>query len=142
MFINCSECNSKYIINSADLKPNGRMVQCAVCGHQWFQDLKKEEIQNLEEIIAEFDSKNNNKEHVPNLPSTVIQKKKVSTLNSFLVIIFVFLLFFAFWLLKSYGINIFVLINFYIIEFYFNLKLIITDIAKIIHQTINWLVTN
>ena len=38
MFIKCSSCNSKYLINSADIKPNGRMVECGICSHQWYQD--------------------------------------------------------------------------------------------------------
>ena len=43
MFIVCSKCDFKYLINSADLKPNGRMVECANCHHQWFQDPDKNE---------------------------------------------------------------------------------------------------
>ena len=38
MFIQCSACNSKYLVNSADLKPEGRMVECASCSHQWLQE--------------------------------------------------------------------------------------------------------
>ena len=38
MFIVCSNCEFKYLVNSADLKPNGRMVECANCNHQWFQE--------------------------------------------------------------------------------------------------------
>ena len=37
MLITCSSCNSKYLVNSADLKPNGRIVRCAKCGFDWFQ---------------------------------------------------------------------------------------------------------
>jgi len=45
MFIQCSDCDYKYLVNSADLKPDGRMVQCANCNHRWFQEpLKGEEI--------------------------------------------------------------------------------------------------
>ena len=43
MFIVCSKCDFKYLINSADLKPNGRIVECANCHHQWFQDPDKNE---------------------------------------------------------------------------------------------------
>ena len=43
MLIRCSACNSKYLVNSADLKPDGRMVECASCGHQWYQELSTEE---------------------------------------------------------------------------------------------------
>ena len=45
MLLTCSSCNSKYLVNSADLKPDGKNVKCAVCGHKWFQnpDLDSEE---------------------------------------------------------------------------------------------------
>ena len=44
MFIVCSNCEFKYLVNSADLKPNGRMVECANCNHQWFQELDDTDI--------------------------------------------------------------------------------------------------
>ena len=37
MLITCSSCNSKYLVNSADLKPNGRAVRCVKCGFDWYQ---------------------------------------------------------------------------------------------------------
>ena len=96
MFIVCSNCEFKYLVNSADLKPNGRMVECANCNHQWFQELddiditssvpstKKEELdQNL---------KNNKQKEklekgsVRNLPSTVVRQEKPSVINSTIVI--------------------------------------------------------
>ena len=43
MLIRCSSCNSKYLVNSADLKPEGRMVECASCSHQWHQEPSIEE---------------------------------------------------------------------------------------------------
>ena len=45
MFIQCSDCDYKYIVNSADLKPDGRMVECANCNHRWYQEpLQAEEL--------------------------------------------------------------------------------------------------
>ena len=44
---------------------------------------------------------------------------------------------FIFWAFKSYGTNIFVLVKFYVNEFFFNLRLIIDDLAKIIYQILN-----
>ena len=43
MFIQCSDCSYKYLVNSADLKPDGRMVECANCNHRWFQESLREE---------------------------------------------------------------------------------------------------
>ena len=143
MFIVCSNCEFKYLVNSADLKPNGRMVECANCNHQWFQELddtditssvpstKKEELdQNL---------KNNNqkekleKDPVRNLPSTVVRQEKPSVINSTIVIALAIVI----WIYRSYGVNTFIIIDFYIREFFFNLNLIISDLAKIIHNTLN-----
>ena len=150
MFIECSDCNSKYLVNSADLKPNGRMVECANCSHQWFQETREEDEvlfqsvpssrfnENIKTKDTNFnDFKKNTSAEIKNLPSTVVNPEKVSTLNSILVVLVLFLTIFIFWLVRSYGINMFVLINFYIHEFFFNLRLIINDIAMIIHQSLN-----
>ena len=147
MFIVCSNCEFKYLVNSADLKPNGRMVECANCNHQWFQELddtdittsvpstKKEELdQNI---------KNNNqkekleKDPVRNLPSTVVRQEKPSVINSTIVISLAIVVILAIWIYRSYGVNTFIIIDFYIREFFFNLNLIISDLAKIIHNTLN-----
>ena len=149
MLIHCSACNSKYLVNSADLKPDGRMVKCASCSHQWYQEPSKEEEilfssvpsskdnQKQTQNTKDIDVAENQVNEIKNLPSTVIVEQKVSLINSFLVIIVLISFITVFFLLRSYGVNIFVLINFYIYEFYFNLKLIIADISKIIHQVIN-----
>ena len=147
MLIQCSSCNSKYLVNSADLKPNGRMVECANCTHQWYQDLNIDadlEITSILNTEENEKKEKNNKESktknindIKNLPSTFVKEKKVSVLNSLLVILFLILIFLSFWFLRKYGANLFVLINFYINEFFFNLKLIISDISKIIYQIMN-----
>ena len=150
MFIQCSVCDYKYIVNSADLKPNGRMVECANCNHRWFQEpLKEEDLlsssvpktpteksHNHEEAKQNEETKSQSTE-IKNLPSTVVREQKVSYVNTFLIIFFLVFIFFLFWTLKSYGTNIFVLITFYISEFFFNLKLIINDLAKIVYQILN-----
>ena len=139
MLVSCSSCNSKYLVNSADLKPDGRTVQCAKCGHNWFQTAKIED----EEILStsapssekKIDRSNNNL--TTNLPSTYVEEKKSSILNSILVTIVVIIVIIFFWFLNNNGINFFVLINFYLKEFYFNLNMIINDLTKIIHQLLN-----
>ena len=146
MFIECSNCEFKYLVNSADLKPNGRMVECANCSHQWFQELndietftaapssRKENIHNIEKV----DKKNKNKnEIVKNLPSTIVRKEKPSVINSIIVVILIAFIFLGIWILKSFEINTLVLIDFYIKEFFFNLNLIISDLARIIYNILN-----
>ena len=147
MFIECSDCNYKYLVNSADLKPDGRIVECANCGNQWFQELSEAEKLlfpseaplNSNDGLEKYKEKkeNNSKEEIKNLPSTIVNEKKFSMFNSILAVIFLFILIVGFWFFRSYGINIFVLINFYINEFFFNFKLIVDDIAKIIYQIVN-----
>ena len=150
MFIQCSECDYKYIVNSADLKPDGRMVECANCNHRWYQEpLQAEELLSSSVPKASSEDSNANEENnkneekhiltkeIKNLPSTVVREKKVSLLNTFLVIFMLVFLFFTFWAFRSYGTNIFVLVKFYINEFFFNLRLIIDDLAKIIYQILN-----
>ena len=150
MFIQCSDCDYKYIVNSADLKPDGRMVECANCNHRWFQETLKDE--NLlssslskapkEKYLDKKEEKQNVENHflpdqIKNLPSTIVKEKKVSLVNTFLVILFLVFLIFLFLTFRSYGTNIFVLVNFYINEFFFNLKLIIDDLVKIVYKILN-----
>ena len=146
MFIECSNCEFKYLVNSADLKPNGRMVECANCNHQWFQQFNDTDKQsavpsskkeNLK-IEENFDEKSMNKnELVKNLPSTVVRQEKPSILNSTIVVTSIIFIFLGIWISKSFEINSLVLINFYIKEFLFNLNLIISDLGKIIYNTLN-----
>ena len=138
MLVSCSSCNSKYLVNSADLKPDGRTVQCAKCGHNWFQTAKIED----EEILgssAPSSQKNINKNHnlTTNLPSKYVKEKKPSILNSLLVVIVLVSILVSFWFLKNNGFNFFVLIKFFLQEFYFNLNMIINDLTKAIHHFLN-----
>ena len=147
MFIVCSNCEFKYLVNSADLKPNGRMVECANCNHQWFQELDDTDITSSvpstkkEELDQNI--KNNNqkekleKDPVRNLPSTVVRQEKPSVINSTIVITLAIVVILAIWIYRSYGVNTFIIIDFYIREFFFNLNMIISDLAKIIHNTLN-----
>ena len=147
MFIVCSNCEFKYLVNSADLKPNGRMVECANCSHQWFQELNDED--NTSSVPSskkeEFDQDFKNykqkekleKGPVRNLPSTIVRQEKPSIVNSIIVIALAILVILAIWIYRSYGVNTFIIIDFYIKEFFFNLNLIISDLAKIIHNILN-----
>ena len=142
MLISCNSCNSKYLVNSAELKPDGRNVQCANCGNQWFQESQvfDDNVKdNLNSEVNEGDSlkQEKNKTSISNLPSTYVQEPKVSILNSILLVLFVILLIILYWFFQNSNINSLVLIQFYINEFFFNLNMIINDIAKIIHQLIN-----
>ena len=142
MLISCNSCNSKYLVNSAELKPDGRNVQCANCGNQWFQESQVFDDNIKEDLIPEINDEGSlkqekNKTSISNLPSTYVQEPKVSILNSILLVLFVILLIIFYWFFQKSNINSLVLIQFYINEFFFNLNMIINDIAKIIHQLIN-----
>tara|TARA_Y100001936_G_C15856635_1_gene550176 strand:- start:395 stop:835 length:441 start_codon:yes stop_codon:yes gene_type:complete len=146
MFIECSNCEFKYLVNSADLKPKGRMVECANCNHQWFQELKDveilsavppstKEVSDNKEALDE--KKNNINEIIKNLPSTVVKQEKPSILNSVLAVIFITFIFIGVWISRSLEFNTLVLIEFYIKEFFFNINLIISDLAQIIYNILN-----
>ena len=142
MLISCNSCNSKYLVNSAELKPDGRNVQCANCGNQWFQESQVFDDNVKDNLTSEVNDGNflkqeKNKTSISNLPSTYVQEPKVSILNSILLVLFVILLIIFYWFFQKSNINSLVLIQFYINEFFFNLNMIINDIAKIIHQLIN-----
>ena len=139
MLLSCSSCNSKYLVNSADLKPDGRTVQCAKCGHNWFQTVKIEDQEILGTSAPSFEKNidKSNKNLTTNLPSTYVKEKKFSILNSALVLIVLFVIITGFWFLKNSGLNFFVLINFFLQEFYFNLNMIINDLTKTIHHLLN-----
>ena len=146
MLITCSSCNSKYLVNSADLKPNGRMVRCAKCGFDWFQspDFLEEKKESLSSSVSDISEKyvnekidNKSDSAVSNLPSTYVMNKKPSVTNTLLLIfVFVFVVIF-FWIIKNEKENVIALTDFYIHEFYFNLKLIIKDFTKIVHRILN-----
>ena len=142
MLISCNSCNSKYLVNSAELKPDGRNVQCANCGNQWFQESQVFDDNVKDNLTSEVNDEDSlkqekNKTSISNLPSTYVQEPKVSILNSILLVLFVILLIIFYWFFQKSNINSLVLIQFYINEFFFNLNMIINDIAKIIHQLIN-----
>ena len=135
--IACNSCKSKYLVNSADLKPNGRYVQCTKCGNQWFQesllDIEEKDLDSSVPPSGDFEPKINQ----TNLPSTYVKEQKVSILNSILAVLALIFLFITIWLIKNLEINSLVLFNYYINEFYFNLKLIVSDLMNIFYQIIN-----
>jgi predicted Zn finger-like uncharacterized protein len=149
MLLACSSCNSKYLVNSADFKPDGRTVKCVRCNHEWFQEPNFIE-ENFFESNAPSTFKEENNQlkqeetYTSNLPSTYIKEKDPSLFNSILAVLLVVTSIVVFQFIKSEGNTIITLSNFYIQEFFFNLKLIINDLkliindlVKLIHQITN-----
>ena len=143
MLITCSSCNSKYLVNSADLKPSGRAVQCAKCGFNWFQSsdfLKEDKDPPNSSAHYSFDKYTNEKTDndkelaVSNLPTTYVKDQKPSLVNTLLLLFFFVVVIVFFWIIKNESDSAIALINFYAHEFYFNLKLIINDFVKIVHK--------
>lgn len=136
MLLKCSSCNSNYLINSADIKPNGRKVRCAVCDYEWFQtpDLNEKEVSE-----PSGEDKNEKKEEnlVSNLPSKYVEDEKPSIINSILILVFICFIIFVYIFIRDQEIGFTALGKFYLQEFYFNLKLIINDVATIIYQIVN-----
>ena len=86
MLLACSSCNSKYLVNSADFKPDGRTVKCVRCSHVWFQEPNLTE-ENFFESNAPSTFKEENSQlkqentFISNLPSTYIKEKNLVTCN-------------------------------------------------------------
>ena len=144
MLISCSSCNSKYLINSADLKPSGRNVQCTKCGFRWFQKLTLSAEEQINTSVSSIKNdqfkkqvNTSTKSFVSNLPSTYVKQEKPSFINSLFLVLFITILIIIFWLIKNEELDLSQLIKFYILEFYFNLQLIINDIAKLTYQIFN-----
>ena len=108
MLISCISCNSKYLINSADLKPDGRMVECVKCRKRWFQEIiSNESIKNIAKMQSNLLDLNKNKP-TANLPSTFVKEQKVSMINSILVILLLLVFVSSFWILRNIDMNNFV----------------------------------
>jgi len=43
MILTCPNCNARFLINAAALRPSGREVRCGRCRHQWFATPPDEE---------------------------------------------------------------------------------------------------
>ncbi len=140
MLILCNFCSSKYLINSADLKPFGRTVQCSNCNNQWYQENSSTE---EKDILGKSIPDKNLIKKVPelpisNLPSTYVKESKVSFINSFLMILLMSFFIIGFFIYKNMELNNLILFKFYLDEFYFNLRLIVNDMAKVVHKIINF----
>ena len=121
MLLACSSCNSRYLVNSADLRPTGSIVRCTLCGHEWFQEPTLVEEEDLESsITSTFQEKNNNlkqeKSLVSNLPSTYVKEEKPSIINSILLILFIAVFIIFYWFIKIEYMGIIALLKFYIQE--------------------------
>ena len=106
MLLSCSSCNSKYLVNSADLKPNGRKVRCVACSYQWFQkpNLVAQDVLNLSDpdtLQADNNQLKQKKSSTYNLPSTYIKEEKVSIVNSFLIILLLVIFVILIWFIKT-----------------------------------------
>ena len=113
-------------------------MQCAKCGNNWFQladDNQKDFINDIQSSKESQIKKENIKS--PNLPSTYVQNQEPNMFNSISVLFLISFIIFIFWSVKRNGINFFVLLEYYINEFYFRMNLVIDDLGKIIFQILN-----
>ncbi|MBI29240.1 MAG: hypothetical protein CFH21_00084 [Alphaproteobacteria bacterium MarineAlpha5_Bin11] len=125
MIVNCPSCNSRYLVNSADLQPKGRIVHCTICSYEWFNDanLNKEGNDSLSQ------EKINKDDYEKKLPSTYVQENDVSITNSFLTIAFIILLVFLYYFLKNADKSIIFLFMFYLEEMIINLNIFIDSLV-------------
>jgi predicted Zn finger-like uncharacterized protein len=73
MIVKCSNCNTKFRVNSADIGENGRMVSCSVCEYEWLYipikntSEKKDDVYHEEYIDKKYSDilKGNSNMYVP-----------------------------------------------------------------------------
>ena len=85
MLINCKYCNSKFAINAEEVGFDGRLVKCANCQKEWFQESKPK---FLEKKLTELDrslhatelhlieQKNNHNDKIAKLEKSLKAKKE------------------------------------------------------------------
>ena len=142
MLLNCSSCNTSYLVNSADLQPNGRTVECANCSNQWFQ---KANIENQDSIFLRIkrdenlknDNNQNKEDYEKNLPSKYVEPPKPSIFNSFLIIFFLFFIIFLYFYLKNLEGGIIHLIKYYMEEIKLLISIIIQNLANFFYDLLN-----
>lgn len=49
MIIKCENCETRYLLPSSSLAPDGRRVRCSVCGHEWHQEYEEADYGGEEE---------------------------------------------------------------------------------------------
>lgn len=49
MIIKCENCETRYLLPSSSLAPDGRRVRCSVCGHEWHQEYEESDYSGDEE---------------------------------------------------------------------------------------------
>ena len=135
MLLNCPSCNTRYLIDIADILPNGKNVQCANCLNKWFQHLEEEDKNEIP--LTSFKQKQENKNYEKTLPSTLVETRKPSTINSVLMIILLIAVIGIYFALKNLDNGIYYLFQFYIFELIDFFKLQIKYLSFLVFQILN-----
>ena len=135
MLVNCPSCKAKLLLNSADLRSDGRNVMCGKCRFQWFQ---KPDF-NYEGKIENYTKKTNldSSDYNKSLPSTYVEIQKTSVINSLLMILFVFFIISIYFILKNLDQGTFYLITYYIKEIISETSGLIKYLAQEMYNIIN-----
>lgn len=71
MILSCPACNARYLVKSGSIGLEGRMVKCAKCSHQWFQDPDDEgeevDLSALSKVLQDEDQDYENDIRVPDI---------------------------------------------------------------------------
>ena len=137
MLLNCSSCNTKYLINSADLKPDGRTVECGNCSYQWFEKPRIIEKNDFNYSSVNILNMSTTNDYKKTLPSTYIENTETSIVNSILMIIFIILVIILYLVITNLDIGILYFIKYYLGEFVVNIFNMIKNLAMVVYQTFN-----
>ena len=135
MLVNCPSCNTCYLVNSVESQPDGRDVKCVKCNYTWFQkaSLNKSDNSNYVSIKSVSNSTVSKKK----LPSTIVQQKKPSVINSILVVVLLVIAVSLFWFINNMDSGIIYLFEFYIQEIIDNIFTVINNFANFVYNIIN-----
>ena len=133
MLLKCPSCNNQYLINSADLQPEGNMVQCAECEYQWFQNKNI----HLDDNHNKEKQSSSDKIYTKSLPSPYIEIRKTSYTNTFLLLFVIFIILFFYYSSKNLDEGIFNLIKYYISEIIIYTNIVVDELSSVVFEILN-----